>query len=242
MPRYFIKPEDMHGETVFIRDEDAKHLGGVLRAKEGDIVEACDGRGMDYSCVIKEVGKTEILMEIESARPTESEPKTKITLFQGLPKADKMELIIQKCVEIGVWRIVPVAAERSVVRLEGKDAGKKLERWRKISLSAAKQSGRGIIPEIGEIVSFKEAVKMAACFDGAAMPYEKEEKNGIKEYANSFDGSSLGLFIGPEGGFDDREIEFAVKNNISPVTLGKRILRTETAAMVSAAILLYELG
>ncbi|MCQ4726721.1 16S rRNA (uracil(1498)-N(3))-methyltransferase [Anaerotignum faecicola] len=242
MPRYFIKPEDMHGETVFIRDEDAKHLGGVLRAKEGDIVEACDGRGMDYSCVIKEVGKTEILMEIESARPTESEPKTKITLFQGLPKADKMELIIQKCVEIGVWRIVPVAAERSVVRLEGKDAGKKLERWRKISLSAAKQSGRGIIPEIGEIVSFKEAVKMAACFDGAAIPYEKEEKNGIKEYANSFDGSSLGLFIGPEGGFDDREIEFAVKNNISPVTLGKRILRTETAAMVSAAILLYELG
>ena len=122
MPRYFIKPEDMHGETVFIRDEDAKHLGGVLRAKEGDIVEACDGRGMDYSCVIKEVGKTEILMEIESARPTESEPKTKITLFQGLPKADKMELIIQKCVEIGVWRIVPVAAERSVVRLEGKRA------------------------------------------------------------------------------------------------------------------------
>ena len=242
MPRYFIKPEDMHGETVFIRDEDAKHLGGVLRAKEGDIVEACDGRGMDYSCVIKEVGKTEILMDIESARPTESEPKTKITLFQGLPKADKMELIIQKCVEIGVWRIVPVAAERSVVRLEGKDAGKKLERWRKISLSAAKQSGRGIIPEIGEIVSFKEAVKMAACFDGAAIPYEKEEKNGIKEYANSFDGSSLGLFIGPEGGFDDREIEFAVKNNISPVTLGKRILRTETAAMVSAAILLYELG
>ncbi len=242
MPRYFIKPEDMHGETVFIRDEDAKHLGGVLRAKEGDIVEVCDGRGMDYSCVIKEVGKTEILMEIESARPTESEPKTKITLFQGLPKADKMELIIQKCVEIGVWRIVPVAAERSVVRLEGKDAGKKLERWRKISLSAAKQSGRGIIPEIGEIVSFKEAVKMAACFDGAAIPYEKEEKNGIKEYANSFDGSSLGLFIGPEGGFDDREIEFAVKNNISPVTLGKRILRTETAAMVSAAILLYELG
>ena len=242
MPRYFIKPEDMHGETVFIRDEDAKHLGGVLRAKEGDIVEACDGRGRDYSCVIKEVGKTEILMEIESARPTESEPKTKITLFQGLPKADKMELIIQKCVEIGVWRIVPVAAERSVVRLEGKDAGKKLERWRKISLSAAKQSGRGIIPEIGEIVSFKEAVKMAACFDGAAIPYEKEEKNGIKEYANSFDGSSLGLFIGPEGGFDDREIEFAVKNNISPVTLGKRILRTETAAMVSAAILLYELG
>ena len=232
----------MHGETVFIRDEDAKHLGGVLRAKEGDIVEACDGRGMDYSCVIKEVGKTEILMEIESARPTESEPKTKITLFQGLPKADKMELIIQKCVEIGVWRIVPVAAERSVVRLEGKDAGKKLERWRKISLSAAKQSGRGIIPEICEIVSFKEAVKMAACFDGAAIPYEKEEKNGIKEYANSFDGSSLGLFIGPEGGFDDREIEFAVKNNISPVTLGKRILRTETAAMVSAAILLYELG
>ena len=110
MPRYFIKPEDMHGETVFIRDEDAKHLGGVLRAKEGDIVEACDSSGMDYSCVIK-MGKTEILMEIRSAQPTESEPKTKITLFQGLPKADKMELIIQKCVEIGVQEFFPSAAK-----------------------------------------------------------------------------------------------------------------------------------
>lgn len=242
MPRYFVEKEDMHGEIIFIKNGDAKHLGRVLRAKAGDIVEVCDGDGMDYSCVVVDVKKDEIRLEIESATPCQSEPETSITLFQAIPKGDKMETVIQKCVEIGVCRIVPVAAERCVSKPNEKDFAKKRERWQKISLSASKQSGRGRVPEIGDMVSFKEAAKMCAELDGAAIAYEKEEKTGLNDFVKNFSGKSLGLFIGPEGGFSEEEIKTAQLHGASAVSLGRRILRTETAGMAAAAILLYELG
>lgn len=242
MPRYFVDKEDMHGEVIFIRNGDAKHLGRVLRVKNGDHVEVCDGAGTDYSCVVVNVKKDEIQLEIESAAKSQSEPETSVTIFQSLPKGDKMETVIQKCVEIGVCKIVPVASERCVAKFEEKDFSKKRERWQKISLAAAKQSGRGIVPEIGNIVSFKEAVGMAASFDKAAIAYEKEEKIGIRDFVKNFEGESVCIFIGPEGGFGDSEIEKAAAFGITSVSLGKRVLRTETAGMAAATILLYELG
>ena len=243
MPKYFVTPDSVKDNEIFIEGDDAKHIGTVLRAKTGDRLTVCDGFNRDYECVIKEIEKTKVTLSIESQSECNSEPKLKITLFQALPKADKMELIIQKCTEIGVCQFVPVSTERAVVKIDKKDkSAKKTERWQKIAESAAKQSGRGIIPYVHEPVSFGEALKMASLLDGAIIPYELEEKNGIREFVESFKGKSLGIFIGPEGGFAQSEIEKAIKDGIKPITLGKRILRTETAGMVTAAILIYELG
>lgn len=195
---------------------------------------------MDYQCRISSLADG-VQLEVLSQAPCETEPKTKITLYQGLPKADKMELIIQKCVELGVERIVAVSTERAIVKLDKKE-GKKLERWQKIAEAAAKQSGRGKIPEIGgQVLKFKDAVAEAKRLDGAIIPYEREEKTGLREFVQSFEGESIGVFIGPEGGFAEEEIALAQENGITPITLGKRILRTETAGMTTTAILLYEL-
>ena len=242
MPKYFVLPESITEDTIVITGEDAKHLATVLRSEKGDCVEVCDGCGTDYCCEITDVDKKEVILKINEKTTCQSEPKTKITLFQGLPKADKMEMIIQKCVELGIEKIVPVATHRAVVKLDKKDSLKKIERWQKIAESAAKQSGRGIIPQIGDVITFKEAVKLGAMAQGAIIPYEHEEKRGIREFVKSFSGSEVAIFIGPEGGFADEEIAVAMENGISSVSLGKRILRTETAGMATVAILLYELG
>lgn len=242
MPKYFVLPEDITENSIVITGEDAKHLATVLRSKEGDKVEVCDGCGTDYFCEVEVVDKKQITLKINDKSPCLSEPKTKITLFQGLPKADKMELIIQKCVELGIEKIVPVATHRTVVKLDKKDSQKKVQRWQKIAESAAKQSGRGIIPQIGEVITFNEAVKLGAKAQGAIIPYENEQKRGIREFAENFSGSEIAIFIGPEGGFAEEEIALAMENGILSVSLGKRILRTETAGMVTVAIMIYELG
>lgn len=223
-----------------ISGEDEKHIKTVLRAREGEEITLCDGMGMDYQCRILSLERG-VLAEIISKMPCETEPKTKITLYQGLPKADKMEWIIQKCVELGVDRIVAVSTERAIVKLDKKE-GKKLERWQKIAEAAAKQSGRGKIPEICQrVLKFSEAVTEAAELDGALIPYEKEQERGLRQFVRGFSGESVGIFIGPEGGFSEEEIALAEESGVLPVTLGKRILRTETAGMVTTALLLYEL-
>lgn len=242
MPRYFVEPENITENEIVLVGEDVKHISTVLRSQIGEEIQVCDGCGNDYDCSIAEISKKDIRLEIIRKELSQSEPKTKVTLFQGLPKSDKMELIIQKCVEIGIETIVPVATDRAVVKLDKKDGQKKTERWQKISLSAAKQSGRGVIPKIESVMSFKEAIKLATNMEIAIIPYEKEEDFGIKEALKDFKGKELGVFIGPEGGFSDEEIQFAIENGVKPITLGKRILRTETAAIAVSAILLYELG
>ena len=241
MSKFFFRKQDICRGQVRLMGEDEKHIKTVLRAKEGEEVTLCDGEGMDYQCRIVSLERG-VLLDILSKEICETEPETKITLYQGLPKADKMELIIQKCVELGADRIVAVSTERAIVKLDKKE-GKKLERWQKIAEAAAKQSGRGKIPEISpRVLKFKEAVEEAVQLDGAVIPYEKERETGIRAFAEAFKGSSVGIFIGPEGGFSEEEIAFARENGICPVTLGKRILRTETAGMTTTAILLYELG
>ena len=240
MPKFFFQKNDISRGQVQLFGEDEKHIKTVLRAREGEEITLCDGEGMDYQCRIASLERG-VLLDILSQRVCETEPKTKITLYQGLPKADKMELIIQKCVELGVDRIVAVSTERAIVKLDKKEA-KKLERWQKIAEAAAKQSGRGKIPEIGQqVLKFKEAVAEAKELDGAIIPYEKEQETGIRQFVENFKGESVGVFIGPEGGFADEEIALAQENGITPITLGKRILRTETAGMTTTAILLYEL-
>lgn len=240
MPKFFFNKNDISRGQVQLFGEDEKHIKTVLRAREGEEMTLCDGEGMDYQCRIASLERG-VLLDILSKEVCETEPKTKITLYQGLPKADKMELIIQKCVELGVDRIVAVSTERAIVKLDKKE-NKKLERWQKIAEAAAKQSGRGKIPEIGQqVLKFKEAVAEAKGLDGAIIPYEKEQETGIRQFVQGFQGESIGVFIGPEGGFAEEEIALAQESGITPITLGKRILRTETAGMTTAAILLYEL-
>lgn len=241
MPKFFVSPREIEGKKIILTGDDEKHIKTVLRAREGEEITVCDGEGMDYQCRILSLEKG-VVTEILSSAPCDVEPETKITLYQGLPKADKMEWIIQKCVELGVERIVPVSTERAIVKLDKKE-GKKLERWQKIAEAAAKQSGRGIIPQMGKrVLSFGEAVVEATKLDGALIPYEKEEERGIRQFVRDFSGKSIGVFIGPEGGFSPEEVALAEEAGILPVTLGKRILRTETAGMTTVALLLYELG
>lgn len=241
MPKFFFNKNDISQGQVQLFGEDEKHIKTVLRARVGEELTLCDGEGVDYQCRIASMERG-VLLDILSKEVCETEPKTKITLYQGLPKADKMELIIQKCVELGVDRIVAVSTERAIVKLDKKES-KKLERWQKIAEAAAKQSGRGKIPEIGQqVLKFKEAVAEAKELDGAIIPYEKEQETGIRQFVRGFQGESIGVFIGPEGGFAEEEIALAQENGITPITLGKRILRTETAGMTTTALLLYELG
>lgn len=242
MPRFFVDKENINGDIITVLGDDVKHIKTVLRCTEGDPLTVCDGVGNDYFCTIKAIGNKEITLFVDTFQKSKTEPKTKITLFQGIPKSDKMETIIQKCVELGISEIVPVKTERCVVKLEeGKKTVQKTERWQKISIAAAKQSERGVIPEIKEPISFKEAVLLAKNFDGAIIPYENEKENGIRNFIKAFKGETIAFFVGPEGGFDETEIELAVSNGIMPVTLGERILRTETAGMATLSILLYEL-
>lgn len=241
MPKFFFNKNDISQGQVQLFGEDEKHIKTVLRARVGEELTLCDGEGMDYQCRIASMERG-VLLDILSKEVCETEPKTKITLYQGLPKADKMELIIQKCVELGVDRIVAVSTERAIVKLDKRES-KKLERWQKIAEAAAKQSGRGKIPEMGQqVLKFKEAVAEAKALDGAIIPYEKEQETGIRQFVQGFQGESIGVFIGPEGGFAEEEIALAQENGITPITLGKRILRTETAGMTTTALLLYELG
>lgn len=241
MPKFFFNKNDISQGQVQLFGEDEKHIKTVLRARVGEELTLCDGEGVDYQCRIASMERG-VLLDILSKEACETEPKTKITLYQGLPKADKMELIIQKCVELGVDRIVAVSTERAIVKLDKKES-KKLERWQKIAEAAAKQSGRGKIPEIGQqVLKFKEAVAEATALDDAIIPYEKEQETGIRQFVQGFQGESIGVFIGPEGGFAEEEIALAQEKGITPITLGKRILRTETAGMTTIALLLYELG
>lgn len=239
MPKFFVTKQQIT-QQIEILGEDAKHIKTVLRKKEEEELIVCDGEGIDYICNINHFEENKIIVDIVEKQICEAEPPIKIILFQGLPKADKMELIIQKCVELGIDAIVPVETERSIVKLNKKEY-KKIERWQKIAEAAAKQSGRGKIPQIGNVLSFEQALQYSKKLDKSIIPYEKEQKTNLKEFIKNFEGKSIGIFIGAEGGFSEQEIVKAVEQNVLPVTLGKRILRTETAGMITTAILIYEI-
>ena len=244
MFRFYSSRDNINGSSFKLEKEDINHVKNVLRMTPGEKIIICDKEGMDYLCEIESISSEEVIANIISESKCDAELNAKIVLFQGLPKKDKMELIIQKAVELGVTEIVPVATKNAVVKIENdKKEEKKLERWQSISLSAAKQSGRGIVPQVSKVVTFKEAIKRATTMDGAIIPYEKAK--GIehsREVVSSLKGKeTIAVFIGPEGGFDPAEIELALSSNVTPITLGKRILRTETAGLTILSILMYSL-
>ena len=241
--RFFVPVEQIFENTAEIAGDDVNHIKNVLRMGTGGHFMITDGRGMDYHCIIRGIGPDRVLLDIEKKEPVRTELPVEIVLFQALPKADKMELIIQKAVELGAARIVPVRTRRSVVRLDDKKAEKKRQRWQSIAEAAAKQSGRGIVPEVGEVVSFGEACTQAQELEHCLIPYElyDDMSETAKTMSQILQGASIGIFIGPEGGFERGEVEQAMEAGALPVSLGRRILRTETAGLAILSVLMFQI-
>ena len=243
MPKFFVLPEKVNEDRCIIDTDDVAHITKVLRLKEGDSIVVCDSNGYDYEAVISSVEKNCVVCDIVSKTKSDTEPGVFVTLYQGIPKSSKMEYIIQKNTELGISKIVPCVMARCVSKIDGEKAEqKKTERWRKIAESAAKQSGRGIVPEITAPVTFKQAVEQMKEDDIAFAPYECEEQNRIKDVLKKYkkDIKNISFIIGPEGGFDPSEAELIKNSGIDTVSLGKRILRTETAGETVTAIIMYE--
>ncbi len=237
MPRFFCI--DKVNDTFYLDKEDSKHIKKSLRMMEGDSITICDKNGYDNECILNYDGEN-VTAKIISKKENDTEPSVQITLYQAMPKSDKFEMIVQKAVELGVSEIVPVMTNRCISRPDKKSIKKKIERYNKISLSASKQSGRGRVPLVKEMVSFKEAVEQMKKSDMAIMFYENGGKN-LKSF-NYEKIKSISFIVGSEGGFDASEADYASKNNIILMGLGKRILRCETApiAALSALMLLTD--
>lgn len=232
MQRFFVEPHQIDEEAhqIHITGTDVNHIANVLRMKQGEELWISDGGKCEYRCTIEAFEPDEVLLHI-------------IYLFQGLPKADKMELIIQKAVELGAYEVIPVETRRCVVKLDGKKAAKKVDRWQQIAESAAKQSKRMLIPHVHEVITFKEALKYAESMDIRLIPYELAKgMPETKEILAAIEpGQSIGIFIGPEGGFEEKEVEAAIEGGAKPITLGRRILRTETAGLAILSVLMFQL-
>ncbi|MCB5549828.1 MULTISPECIES: 16S rRNA (uracil(1498)-N(3))-methyltransferase [Blautia] len=245
MQRFFVEPHQIDEEAhqIHITGSDVNHISNVLRMKTGEELWISDGSKYEYRCTIESFEPDEVLLHIVYSQEPEYELPCRIYLFQGLPKADKMELIIQKAVELGAYEIIPVETKRCVVKLDGRKSAKKTARWQQISESAAKQSKRMLIPNVHEVLTFREALKYAESMDVRLVPYELAR--GMQEtkeiLAGIEPGQSVGIFIGPEGGFEEKEIEAAIEGGAKPITLGRRILRTETAGLAILSVLMFQL-
>lgn len=245
MQRFFVEPHQIDEEAhqIHITGSDVNHISNVLRMKMGEELWISDGSKYEYRCTIESFEPDEVLLHIVYSQEPEYELPCRIYLFQGLPKADKMEFIIQKAVELGAYEIIPVATKRCVVKLDGRKSAKKTARWQQIAESAAKQSKRMLIPNVHEVLTFREALKYAESMDVRLIPYELAR--GMQEtkeiLAGIEPGQSVGIFIGPEGGFEEKEIEAAIEGGAKPITLGRRILRTETAGLAILSVLMFQL-
>lgn len=243
MHHFFVSPEQIDNEYVHITGSDVNHIKNVLRMKVSEELLVSNGQDKDYYCQIESIDDDEIKARIMDVDFEGTELPNEIYLFQGLPKADKMEMIIQKAVELGAKEIIPVATKRCVVKLDDKKEASKIKRWQAISESAAKQSRRMIIPKVSNVMTFKEAIKLAAAMDMAVIPYEnyKDMKETGKILSGAENKSKIAIFIGPEGGFEESEIDFAMENGVKPICLGKRILRTETAGLAILSVLMFRI-
>lgn len=244
MYQFFVEPEQINtnDKSVIIRGGDVNHIKNVLRMRVGEELSVSNGQdGKEYRCAIADFSEDGIRCELRFVKEDGVELPVRVVLFQGLPKGDKMELIVQKAVELGVYEIVPVAARRCVVKLDDKKAAAKVARWQSIAEAAAKQSKRGIIPRVSPVTDFDRAAERAAGMDVRLIPYEMAE--GMERTRRLLSairpGQEVAVFIGPEGGFEESEIAKAAEKGVEPVTLGRRILRTETAGMTVLAWLGY---
>mgnify|MGYP004615539725 FL=1 len=243
MQHFFVSPQQVKEEKIYVEGSDVNHIKNVLRMTLGEKLTVNDGEGWQYLCEVESYEADMAVLHIVEKSKAETELASRIYLFQGLPKQDKMELIVQKAVELGAYQVIPVSTKRAVVKLDAKKAGKKVERWQQIAVSAAKQAGRGIVPTVGEVCTYAQALKMAEELDVVLIPYELAE--GIEEtkkiIAGIRPGQSVGVFIGPEGGFEEEEVKLAMEAGAKPVTLGRRILRTETAGLTTLSLLMFHL-
>ena len=244
MYQFFVEENqiNIHDKSVIITGGDVNHIKNVLRMKIGEELNVSNGRdGKEYRCGIAAFEEDRVVCELRFVKEDNVELPSRIYLFQGLPKADKMELIIQKAVELGVHQVIPVAAKRCVVKLDDKKAASKITRWQGIAEAAAKQSKRAIVPEVTSVKSFKNAVELASEMQVKLIPYELAE--GMEKTRELFEqikpGQDVAMFIGPEGGFEESEVRLAIESGVEPVTLGKRILRTETAGLTVLSWLVY---
>lgn len=242
MPRFFI--ENVSGEHITISGQDAAHITKSLRMKEGERLTVCGGQGVDFLCEIAAISDRAVELRVLETVATESEPSVKITLYQGVPKGDKLEWIIEKSVELGVNRVVPVLMQRSVSRPDAKSAAKKHERYQKLALSAAKQCGRGIIPEVAPMISFGQMLPQLQTHQAVIFFYEcgGEPLSAAVQTVTEQGWNDIAIVIGPEGGFDLAEAAALQEAGAFTATLGKRILRTETAPLAAITALMYATG
>lgn len=242
MYHFFVEPSQIQDNKIIITGKDVNHIKNVLRMKSGEEIAVSNGLdGKEYHCGISEWYEDKIICNLFFIKEEGAELASKIYLYQGLPKADKMELIIQKAVELGVYEIIPVASKRAVVKLDEKKAKSKVARWQGIAEAAAKQSKRAIIPRVNRIMSFREAIDYAEDLDILLVPYElAEDMEHTRQILGSIEkGKSVAVFIGPEGGIDESEIDALNSIGANVITLGKRILRTETAGLAVLSWLTY---
>lgn len=245
MHHFFVRPSQVEGSLVQITGPDVNHMKHVLRMKPGEQVLISDGEGHDYTCLVKSLENDLVEAEITAVNEEGRELPSRIWLFQGLPKSDKMEFIIQKAVELGAAAVVPVATKNAVVKLDKKKEEAKRRRWQAIAESAAKQSKRSRMPEVMELMSLTEAFAYIKerDFEVRLIPYENAE--GMEGAGRALEcigpGQDIAVFIGPEGGFDEKEIETALEYGVSPISLGKRILRTETAGLALLSVIMMKL-
>ncbi len=244
MARFFVSENSIKQNCAVISGPDVKHIDRVLRLRPGDVIGISTGNGREFEARIREITNREVVCDIIAEKETSPEPPVKVTLFQGLPKGDKMELVIQKGTELGVACIAPIVCERTVVKLDTAKAGARQVRWQRVAEEAAKQSRRTVVPKVLEPLTFETALGQLGAEVMAVMPWEEEHTSGIGYVLKNYKGAKheVAIFIGPEGGFSKREAETARARGVFPVSLGPRIMRTETAGIVAVALVLYELG
>ncbi|MDR1565642.1 MAG: 16S rRNA (uracil(1498)-N(3))-methyltransferase [Oscillospiraceae bacterium] len=239
MPRFFINGAP--GDIYALQGEDFIHLSKSLRMQCGELLTLCNGKGLDFICSVQSIEPQQAILKVLETQPNKAEPDIKVTLFQCLPKGDKLDTVIQKAVELGVFELVPVISSRVISRPDAKALDKKRQRWQKVALEAAKQSGRGIVPQIKECLSLKEMCKQLPSFEQALFCYEKGGAP-VKSVLEEEKPHALAVIIGPEGGFAPEEAELIQSSGGTAVTLGTRILRTETAPLAVLSIIMYQTG
>lgn len=241
MARFFISSEQMQSEFMVLTGDNAEHAK-VLRLKTGEEVTVCDGAGQECVCTVSDISPGQISLIVKSASVSDTEPKVKASIYMAFSKGDKFEHVIQKATELGAFEIVAFPSARCVSRPDEKSLKKKLERWQKIAASAAEQCGRGVIPQVLVVGGYKQALERALRADKAVLFYENERAVTFKMALNAASYSSVSLITGPEGGFEPREIEEAAQMGLQICTLGKRILRCETAPLCALSALMYDSG
>ena len=247
MPKFFVKQDQIKEDIIEIKEEDIKHIKNVLRKEINDEIEICNQEnGDNYKCKIEQINQENIKCRIIEKIENRKESQIYVDIYQGLPKVDKMELIIQKSVELGVYRIIPTNMKRCIVKIEAKEEHKKIERWQKISEVAAKQSGRNLIPKVENITNVKKISNELEQYDILLVAYEEEQENTLKQELVKIkqekkEKLNIGIVIGPEGGIDKEEIEILKQSGAKIVTLGHRILRSETVSLNILSIIMYEL-